>query len=216
MELAPGPAITKDANKVDGASEPDRLDGSLAAGSIQEQDRVVVLPFDLNLGAEALGGVSPREEDGVAPPAGARSALVPADGRLNKEATEQGRHKQYPRGIPKFAAPLKRALLCNPPLKPRTVNNKKDHQGASHKCNITTMVRATTATTVDEQANALLLKAIGILGGDTQKFGEQFVSTMSDGLVCGMRAALGLPVDGEAVAVAVLAHHAEDAHHTED
>jgi hypothetical protein len=55
----------------------------------------------------------------------ARAVLQATDTRLNKDATDAANQKGSSRALPRFAAPLKKYMLCNPVSKQRPGVSKK-------------------------------------------------------------------------------------------
>jgi hypothetical protein len=135
--------------------EAHNLGGGQQQGEVGRQEDVhdaVRLAFDLNVGCEeahlelgwvATGLNEPSIPDDVQfsdqaaevaltdsstmshQDAGLRAVLGNAEGRINKDRQELGLPKNQGRGVPKFVAPLRKSLLCNPFVKTKPMSGKK-------------------------------------------------------------------------------------------
>lgn len=136
--------------------------------------------------------------------ADASLVLCDADGRLNKEPLPRN---QY-RGVPRYAAPQGKSLLCNPGHKSKSSTCKKASSEAfppnqSVKKNVKTTIKGNSTRSVDERATTLLLKTSALVTGSEpataaihEQFGGQFVGPMDDALVGGMRTVFGISTLG--------------------
>ncbi|CAL4970140.1 unnamed protein product [Urochloa decumbens] len=202
-------------------------------GELSERQHEFAHSFDLNLLFDVSGEHTPiSTSTNQVVPAPVQCAEVVGDAQpdngtplvelLDKrsvDAPESSRHRNTARGVACFAIPLKKALLCNPSLRPRTLHLKK-------KTNMEASALAATAGqnggkrqaqgSIEEQAAALLIRKSGQLGereqiqeGDHQKFGEQFVHPMQEDLLGSMRNTFGLPEYGGMDCLGALAIDAE-------
>ncbi|CAM0145871.1 unnamed protein product [Urochloa decumbens] len=225
---ADGPALLA-IGPIPGAVEPIYVDGplpgtlradGLTATGFQTGDP---LPFDLNVRCEELEGnlnlINAKHvaEGQHSATVDVRQVLGKAEGRLNKGA---GGHKPPPRGLSRFAIPLSKSLLCNPPVRQRNPAPKKP--GSSEVANPAkrSAQGVKFAGTDDEQATVFLMKACGIpnvsgtVDGQAQKLlGEQFVIPMQEEAVGDVREAFGLPKVGEIDVLSPLIAEAEPGNH---
>jgi hypothetical protein len=214
--------------------EAHNLGGGQQQGEVGRQEDVhdaVRLAFDLNVGCEeahlelgwvATGLNEPSIPDDVQfsdqaaevaltdsstmshQDAGLRAVLGNAEGRINKDRQELGLPKNQGRGVPKFVAPLRKSLLCNPFVKTKPMTGKKtstEGQQMSQvaKKNIKLAVKGSTGMTIEEKATILLMKTSGMaVEGEAvsdalqDQFGGQFVNQMDEALVGDMRTAFGI------------------------
>ncbi|CAO2035919.1 unnamed protein product [Urochloa humidicola] len=166
--------------------------------------------FDLNVGCGdgscTLGADS------------ARIILGGADARLNKEKKTMGGPKAHAKGMARFAVPLKKSLLCNPPVKCRTGQGKKCSVLPAGPVKISTATSAPTSTmSIEDKATSLLLEAGGIISkGEAvtadgeEQFGERFVEHITLEMEGEMRKVFGLNVGGAGERLNPLALDAEE------
>ncbi|CAL5095429.1 unnamed protein product [Urochloa decumbens] len=172
--------------------------------------------FDLNVecapeedGTESagMGATSlhqPQRENRKEMNMNGRVTLGPADGRLNKVGRDSGGPNHGIKGAACFAVPLKRALLCTPAHKPKTLQaKKKASQGDNYaECSVRKS-KMESAGSLDDRATALLIKTSGIIEDNEQlteaaceTFRNQFVMPMQNDLLLNMRDTFGLPDSG--------------------
>ncbi|CAN6233359.1 unnamed protein product [Urochloa humidicola] len=132
----------------------------------------------------------------------AREVLGEADRRLNCDERNPPTHRPQPRGIARFAVPLKKSLLCNPVPRSRGGNNKK---GAAHEDKRIgkAVKKAAPAQPAEEKATTLLMRTMGVLSDEElpsadaqEKFGLEFVAPVLNSLMGNMRNVLGMPTQG--------------------
>ncbi|CAN6241913.1 unnamed protein product [Urochloa humidicola] len=132
----------------------------------------------------------------------AREVLGEADRRLNCDERNHPAHRPQPRGIARFAVPLKKSLLCNPMPRSRGGNNKK---GAAHddKRIGKAVKKAASAQPPEEKATTLLMRTMGVLSDEElpsteaqEKFGLEFVAPVLNSLMGNMRNVLGMSTQG--------------------
>ncbi|CAL5043353.1 unnamed protein product [Urochloa decumbens] len=170
------------------------------------------LPFDLN---QKLTAPTAAEHDDVQMPTNERTILGAAEGRLNKDPKEGPSYRSGTKTISRFAVPLKKSLLCNSMTRGKVSAVKKATQSDSalleKKRNAKIKAKLTNQP-LDEQANALLMRATGALEEDEsplseaaqQAFGESFVDPLLSEPINDIRIALGLPGFGQADALGAL------------
>jgi hypothetical protein len=170
------------------------------------------LPFDLNEECPiALEGE--QEINDLL----ARVILGDAEERMNKDARDNAVHKGAARSLIKYTAPLKKALLCNPPSRLRSTVPKKQpsldastvSQGAKKK--LPKAPAKHSNITLNDQATAFLMKTCGGLGQQDrlddlakQKLAETFTTHLQAEMVGNVRDAFGILDDGGATAFSAL------------
>ncbi|CAO2200687.1 unnamed protein product [Urochloa humidicola] len=136
-----------------------------------------------------------------------RTILGTAEGRLNKNDKEAPAHKVAPRTVARFAVPLKKALLCNPMMKPKAPSTKKSVQANAlpEKKMASTVSIKKSNVPLEDQATALLMKATGVIAESDciteeaqQAFSEQFINHLNEEPIQDIRIALNLPGLGRA------------------
>jgi hypothetical protein len=177
--------------------------------------------FDLNVSVDQAA-----TQQGPLPTA--ENILGEADGRLNRELRDHHTQRPVARGMAKFAAPLKKALLCNPPPRSKTASCKKGpieggpfnqdlqaSQADKKRCRIAG--RQLPHLSLEEQVSCMLLKATGATGQQglqpaqvAIQLGEALCLPMQDQTVANVRETLGLTVAGEADKLAALISEAGD------
>ncbi|CAN6289566.1 unnamed protein product [Urochloa humidicola] len=147
-----------------------------------------VLPSDINMGK--LNDIDP--------------VPVGKGRKGQKVAKESSSCKITPRGISRFAVPLKKSLLCNPTIKPKNGSVKKSTGAVDASAK--QVIKDNQVLPVEEKATMLLMKASGIMDHEDEaiteeaqeKFGGQFFGHLESGTMGNMRNALGMPGCGGA------------------
>ncbi|KAF8653172.1 hypothetical protein HU200_062621 [Digitaria exilis] len=166
-------------------------------GEMQEANEVVE---DINIASVQEGKQMGRE------------VLGPVEDRLNKHGKDHSGHGAATRGLTRIAIPLKKSLLCGPPMKPKMTHSRKN-TGAVEAAQVHHMRKGQkgTCSTIDEKATTLLMKTSGIYVENEQpsqaaheQFRGQFVSTMQGSLISDYRVTFGMSEIGEPDNLAVL------------
>ncbi|CAL4913002.1 unnamed protein product [Urochloa decumbens] len=155
------------------------------------------LDFDLNVGFLDVDA-QPVSENMAAPE---RMILGTAEGRLNRDITIP---RSGTRGVARFAVPLKRALLSNPPMRLKTCQAKKHTVDSASRRQGKGAVKSGMGISLDEQAATLLMKTAGVLGVNDKmtdeakkQFGEKLATPLQEDVVGDIRAAFGIPEGGD-------------------
>jgi hypothetical protein len=182
--------------------------------------------FDLNMGLEEAQeelsgpvdvlGQTVFEANMGSDVTGLCAVLGAADGWLNKVLRESEGNMGLCRGVPKFIAPLRKSLLCNPTTKVKTPSCKKPvNPKQQFKKNVKGSLKG--GLTVEEKATTLLLRSSGLVMEGTQvtkelhdQFGEQFIEPISGDMAQGLRSALGITVEGAGSVLDALLVDAEE------
>lgn len=166
--------------------------------------------FDLNMGLEELPDVPTAQ--------GLQShPHHEASGRLNREPRNHPGPRGLGRGIAMFSIPLKKALLCNPAVRPKSTLSKKKYAHELDRKENGVGSSGSVSLTVDDKASAMLMRASGITGDHEaptevahQQFVGQFVDPMQAGLAGGLRDVFGMQQIGNGGSLEVLVADADE------
>ncbi|CAL4936175.1 unnamed protein product [Urochloa decumbens] len=143
-----------------------------------------------------------------------REVLREADGRLNRNGRDLSQRSQ-PRGIARFAVPLKKSLLCNPVTRNKSVLAKKG--GNDNKRAGKVVKKGVAEQPVEEKATVLLMRTMGVLSDAEmpsaeaqEQFGLEFVTPVRQDLMGNMRTVFGMPMQGGAGVLEELVAEADD------
>jgi hypothetical protein len=141
LDMLMEPTINLVVGDVHGLSSRETVDlgligpNALGAETCPDQEMLAHLPawekelFDLNVPCnpitDRLGDLMPLKMTDVC----VDNVLGAVDARLNKEPRDQASSKAGVRGMARFDAPLKKAMLCNPPPRARTTQKKERGDG---------------------------------------------------------------------------------------
>jgi hypothetical protein len=165
------------------------------------------LSFDLNIECQQQGF-----QGDVGEPEGASGVTT--------KAKEPGNTRTVGWGVPRFAVPLKKALLCNPPPKSK-VPYPKRVQAASSSCSVDRRIarqasEGTAGRSVEVRASLLLMDVVDVPEEernsgvpDHTTLASRFVEPMQSSLVGGLRNAFGLSEEGSSDLLGPIAINAE-------
>jgi hypothetical protein len=84
---------------------------------------------------------------------------------MNRTPNELGATKFQGKGVPKFIAPLRKSLLCNPHTKVRPAASEGLQLSQAAKKSLKVAVKVFSGLTADERATVLLMKTSGLAVG---------------------------------------------------